>query len=122
MPSVCVGMGIEHRRAPPRHPKTNGMGERFKGRISELLLQTRFCSRAGLETTLLNYLKLYNHHIPQRAIGAKTPIQALKEWQKKKPELFVKRVFDQTGLDIYPVLAANRFFFSVRAKSACCWG
>lgn len=48
---------------------------------------------------MLNYLKIYNHHIPQRAIGAKTPIQALKEWQKKKPELFVKRVYDQTGLD-----------------------
>jgi len=92
-------MGIEHRLAPPRHPQTNGMVERFNGRISELLQQTRFDSRADLETTLLNYLKLYNHHIPQRAIGAKTPIQALKEWQQTRPELFVKRVYDQTGLD-----------------------
>ena len=98
---VCTAMGIEHRLAPPRHPQTNGMVERFNGRISELLQQTRFDSRADLETTLLNYLKLYNHHIPQRAIGAKTPIQALKEWQQKKPELFVKRVYDQTGLDNY---------------------
>jgi hypothetical protein len=48
---------------------------------------------------LLNYLKLYNHHIPQRAIGSKTPIQALKEWQQNRPELFVKRVYDQTRLD-----------------------
>jgi transposase InsO family protein len=96
---VCTAMGIEHRLAPPRYPQTNGMVERFNGRISELLQQTRFDSRADLETTLLNYLKLYNHHIPQRAIGAKTPIQALKEWQQKKPELFVKRVYDQTGLD-----------------------
>ena len=94
----CAAMGIEHRLAPPRHPQTNGMVELFNGRISELLQQTRFDSRADLETTLLNYLKLYNHHIPQRAIGAKTPIQALKEWQQKKPELFVKRVYDQTGL------------------------
>ncbi len=54
--------------------------------------------------TLLNYLKLYNHHIPQRAIGAKTPIQPLKEWQQKKPELFVKRVYDQTGLDTYTAI------------------
>ena len=61
--------------------------------------QTRFDSRADLETTLLTYLKLYNHHIPQLAIGSKTPIQTLKEWQEKKPELFVKRVYDQTGLD-----------------------
>ncbi|WP_332876323.1 hypothetical protein, partial [Massilia sp. S19_KUP03_FR1] len=27
--------------------------------------------------------------------------QALKEWQHKKPELFVKRVYDQARLDIY---------------------
>lgn len=66
-------MAIEHRLAPPRHPQTNGMVERFNGRISELLQQTRFESRADLETTLLNYLKLYNHHIPQRAIGTKPP-------------------------------------------------
>lgn len=97
---VCAGMGIEHRLAPPRHPQTNGMVERFNGRISELLQQTRFDSRSDLETTLLNYLKLYNHHIPQRAIGSKTPVQALKEWQQKKPELFVKRVYDQARLDI----------------------
>jgi transposase InsO family protein len=76
------------------------MVERFNGRISELLQQTRFDNRANLETNLLNYLKLYNHHIPQRAIGTKTPIQALKEWQRQKPELFVKRVYDQAGLDI----------------------
>lgn len=77
------------------------MVERFNGRISELLQQTRFNSLADLETTLLNYLKLYNHHMPQRAIGAKTPIQALKEWPYKKPDLFVKRVYDQTELDSY---------------------
>jgi transposase InsO family protein len=86
---VCTGMEIEHRLAPPRHPQTNGMVERFNGRISELIEQTRFDSRADLEATLLNYLKLYNHHIPQRAIGSTTPIQALKDWQKRKPELFV---------------------------------
>jgi hypothetical protein len=48
---------------------------------------------------LLNYPKLYSHHIPQRAIGNKTPILALKVWQQKRPESFVKRVYDQTGLD-----------------------
>jgi len=32
------------------------------------------------------------------AIG--NPIQALKEWQKKRPDLFVKRVYNVTGLNI----------------------
>ncbi|HZV66151.1 MAG TPA: hypothetical protein VFG03_14690, partial [Telluria sp.] len=42
---------------------------------------------------------LYNHHIPQRAIEGQTPIQALKDWQHRRPELFVKRVYDRPGLD-----------------------
>jgi len=29
------------------------------------------------------------------------PVLMLKEWQQKRPELFVKRVCDQTGLDSY---------------------
>jgi hypothetical protein len=45
---------------------------RFNGRISEILQQTHFVSQADLEKTLHNYLKLYNHHIPQRAVGSKT--------------------------------------------------
>ena len=76
----------------------NGMVGRFNGRISKLLQQNRFDSRADLETTLLNYLKLSNHHSPQRAIGAKTPIQALNEGQQKNPELFLTRAYHQTGL------------------------
>jgi transposase InsO family protein len=101
---ACASIVVEHRLAPPRHPQTNGMVERFNGRIAELLKQTRFDSAADLEKTLLNYLNLYNHHIPQRAINSNTPVQALKEWQRQKPELFVKRVYDQTGLDIRIIL------------------
>lgn len=32
------------------------------------------------------------------------PIQALKKWQSEKPELFVKRVYIQAGLDTSPVV------------------
>ena len=49
------------------------MVERLNGRISELLQQARFNSRADLETTMLNYLKLYNHHISQRTIAPPHP-------------------------------------------------
>ncbi len=75
------------------------MVERFNGRISGLVAQTRFSSAAELETTLKHYLSTYNHSIPQRALHHRTPIQALKAWQEKKPQLFVKRVYEQTGLD-----------------------
>ena len=77
----------------------NGMVERFNGRISALVAQTRFSSAAELESTLKSYLSTYNHSIPQRALKHQTPVQALKEWQAKKPDLFVKRVYEQSGLD-----------------------
>ena len=96
---LCKQLAIEHRLIPPRHPQTNGKVERFNGRISEIINQTRFASRAELESTLCNYLKIYNHNIPQRALDNETPIQAMKKWQAKKPELFVKRVYNQAGLD-----------------------
>ena len=97
----CGELGIEHRLCPPRHPQTNGMVERFNGRISEVVKQTRFASAAELETTLERYVKTYNQLIPQRALNHLSPIQALKEWQKQKPKLFKKRVYNQPGLDIY---------------------
>ncbi len=75
------------------------MVERFNGRISEVVSQTRFTSAAELETTLERYVKTYNQQIPQRALNHLSPVQALKERQKKKPELFRKRIYDQAGLD-----------------------
>ncbi len=95
----CIAQGIEHRLIPPRHPQTNGMVERFNGRISEIVRQTRFASAQELEATLTNYLNTYNHHIPQRALNHLSPIEALQAWRKKSPELFVKRVYKQAELD-----------------------
>jgi hypothetical protein len=75
------------------------MVERFNGRISDIVDQTRYGSAAELESTLRNYVKIYNHNIPQRALKLQTPVQALKEWQATRPELFTKRVHNQAGLD-----------------------
>ena len=96
----CSHLGYEHRLCPPRHPQTNGMVERFNGRISDIVKQTRFNSAAELHTTLKMYLKTYNQRIPQRALKHLTPIAALKKWQQEKPELFVKRIYALPGLDI----------------------
>ena len=95
----CVLLGIEHRLIKPRHPQTNGMVERFNGRISDILATTRFRSREDLHTTIERYAKLYNEHLPQRAIGHKTPLQAVRAWRKQRPDLFVRRPKNQTGLD-----------------------
>jgi transposase InsO family protein len=99
----CAGHGIEHRLIPPCHPQTNGMVERFNGRIADVLRTTRFDSAQDLATTLRRYLELYNHHIPQRALGHVAPVQALAEWHRKKPGLFATSpVNNQAGLDSNP--------------------
>lgn len=94
----CALLGIEHRLIKPLHPQTNGMTERFNGRISDILATTRFRSREDLQTTLQRYTKLYNDHLPQRALGHHTPRQAIEQWRKDHPEIFVRRLKNQAGL------------------------
>ena len=76
------------------------MVERFNGRISEVIGQTRFKSAAELEATLTRYVQAYNPRIPQRALDHRTPIQALQKRRTEKPDLFSKRVDDLPGLDL----------------------
>jgi len=79
-------MNLEHRLSPPRHPQTNGRVERFNGRITDVIQQTRFTSAAELEATLMNCANTYNTQIPQRALGHLSPVQALEQWQLKRPK------------------------------------
>ncbi|AOY02061.1 IS481 family transposase [Jeongeupia sp. USM3] len=97
----CAALGIEHRLIPPRTPQMNGMVERFNGRISELVKQTRFASAAELAQTLDDYRNAYNHHIPQKALGFRSPIESLKMWQTERPELFKKKIYKQAEPDNY---------------------
>ena len=98
---ACAQHGIDHRLIKPRHPQTNGMVERFNGRISAVLATTRFDSAQSLADTLSRYVRLYNHQIPQRALGHLSPVQALQDWQERCPGLFKKKVYNLTGLDSY---------------------
>jgi transposase InsO family protein len=96
---LCGDLGIEHRLAPPQHPQTNGMVERFNGRIEEVLQSHHFRSGEEMETTLHRYVLLYNQQLPQSALGSKTPLQAMKDWHKLKPELFRKQPYHLPGCD-----------------------
>ncbi len=76
---VCQAHAIENHLIKPRRPQTNGMVEGFNGRIAEILQTTRFDSSKDLHQTPLNYLNVYNHLIPRKALGHITPIEALKQ-------------------------------------------
>ncbi|SFW37214.1 Integrase core domain-containing protein, partial [Nitrosovibrio sp. Nv17] len=98
---LCQELGIEHRLTKPRTPRTNGMVERFNGRIADVLKTHRFNSREDMEQTLLRYVALYNHQLPQSALKSSTPMQAMKQWYQSHPHLFNKRPYDRPGCDTY---------------------
>ena len=87
--------------APPQYPQTNGMVERFNGRIEDVQQSHHFRSDKELETTLHRYVALYNQQLPQSALGSRTPLQAIKDWHKIKPELFKKQPYHLPGWDSY---------------------
>jgi transposase InsO family protein len=99
---LCADLGIEHRLAPPQHPQTNGMVERFNGRIEEVLQSHHFHSGEELEPTRHRYVLLYDQQLPQSALGSKTPLQAMKDWHKLKQQLFRKQPYHLPGRDTYP--------------------
>ena len=51
-------------------------------------------------TALLRYAWLYNHHLPQTALDARTPMQAMKDWYRRRSDLFQKRPHNHPGHDI----------------------
>lgn len=97
--TLCTALDIEHRSTPPKSPQTNGMVERFNGRIEDVLQSHHVRSGEELETTLHRYVWLYNQQLPQYALGSKPPLQAMKEWHKLRPRLFKKQPYYLTGCD-----------------------
>ena len=49
-----------------------------------------------------SYVKVYNQHVPQKALGHIPPLQAMKNRSQKQPQLLKKCVYNLTGLDKPP--------------------
>ena len=47
----------------------------------------------------MRYVHLYNTQLPQSALGSRTPMQAMKNWHKSHPQLFVKSPRNHAGRD-----------------------
>jgi transposase InsO family protein len=96
---LCQELGIAHRLTKPRTPQPNGMVERVNGRIAQVLATRRYRSAEDLGTTLLRYAWLYNQHLPQKAMGHRCPMEAMKQWYTEKPDLFAKQPRNLPGPD-----------------------
>ena len=76
------------------------MVERFNGLIADVSKIHRFSSCEELEQTLLRYVALYNHQLPNSALKSKTPMHAMRDWCHGHLHLFHKRPYDRPGCDI----------------------
>jgi len=88
----CTVHEIQHRLTKPYTPQTNGMVERFNGRIEEILDKNKFNNYNHLIVALEGYVKCYNYFNKQKVLGYKAPVEIVKEWYEKKRELFKDEV------------------------------
>jgi transposase InsO family protein len=87
--ALCEARGIEHRTTLVRHPWTNGMVEAMNKKVKANTVQRFHYNDVGqLMTHLYHYLVNYNFNLKLRAIGRKTPFDAVLKWYDEKPELF----------------------------------
>jgi len=103
-----AGMGLCAATRPPSAPRPNHAPWRcdpWFPRVRSGWGQSRppgsdsAAAAQNLEDPLSRYMRLYNHHIPQRASGHIPPVQALQDWQEKCPRLFKKKACNLMGLD-----------------------
>src|SRR5215212_7554048 len=71
-------LGVMHRTTRPYTPKTNGMVERFNGRIQREVLGITIASHRDLETLLHGFNQAYNAR-RQRVLKGRSPEMVVRE-------------------------------------------
>ncbi len=111
----CKLREIEHRLTLPYTPKTNGMVERFNGRIAEILRKNKFENYEKLSDALNYYMKCYNHYNKQKALDYKSPVDMIKYWFEKKKEIFKENI----NMSCYNLLQPNNILFLQKKMIMC---
>jgi transposase InsO family protein len=84
--AACRRLKVEHRTTRPYTPRTNGMAERFNGRVQREVLGITIHSHADLETLLHGFNRAYNAR-RQRVLKGRSPDAVLREHLAAKPKL-----------------------------------
>lgn len=72
--TICKANKIEHRLIKFRHPWTNGMVERFNGKVkTKVIKRYIFQRRDDLTNEIIAYCNRYNFEIKLKQLGYKTP-------------------------------------------------
>jgi transposase InsO family protein len=75
---LCRKLGVEHRKTRPYTPRTNGMVERFNGRVQREVLGITVASHRDLERLLAGFNAAYNAR-RQRVLDGRSPDEVLRE-------------------------------------------
>jgi transposase InsO family protein len=75
---ACRELGVEHRKTRPYTPRTNGMVERFNGRVQREVLGITVASHRDLERLLAGFDAAYNAR-RQRVLGGRSPEEVVRE-------------------------------------------
>jgi transposase InsO family protein len=75
---ACRELGVEHRKTRPDTARTNGMVERFNGRVQREVLGLTVAGHRDLERLLVGFNRAYNIR-RQRVLGGRSPEQVVRE-------------------------------------------
>jgi transposase InsO family protein len=75
---LCRELGVEHRKTRPYTPRTNGMAERFNGRVQREVLGITVAGHGDLERLLAGFNDAYNAR-RQRVLGGHSPEEVVRE-------------------------------------------
>ena len=80
----CQSLGVEHRKTRPYTPRTNGMVERFNGRVQREVLGITIASHGDLDTLLRGFNQAYNAR-RQRVLKGRSPERVVHERLRAAP-------------------------------------
>ena len=83
---ACAANQLQHRQTRPYTPKTNGMVERFNGRVQREVLGIMIYSHSDLETVLRGFSVAYNAR-RQRVLKGLSPEMVLRHRLEADPSL-----------------------------------
>jgi transposase InsO family protein len=83
---ACRRLNVQHRTTRPYTPQTNGLVERFNGRVQREVLGITISSHRDLETVLNGFNQAYNMR-RQRVLKGASPDQVVRSRLKAAPDL-----------------------------------